>query len=314
MNARTRRHDSEPLASKDYWQRIFRNNPSFSSWQHVKQSAVKGEIQKSLVKLRDPLRVLDFGIGNLGLYHCFDGALLNRLELTGISESQQHDPTDELLRRYRIEVITGEGVSPLSTIRSESMDVVISTYVLAYLDDTARARLLAELGRILAPTGELVLVLHHPAGRRSRAFKGSYSHWINARRLYLQLLSGQWNRARQTLAGLIDDLSERFPEDAQHRRYLESYIRTGARFLEMFCVSADEESSIPERALIDCEETIRLIDREFAMTCQSFNPIYNPIIDIALPAGLRFAGLTECWDPSDSMPIANVFRASKDNG
>ena len=313
LREKPRTDDSEPVASKDYWQRIFRNNPRFSSWQHAKQRAVKREILKSLGGSRDPLRVLDFGIGNLGLYHCFDHALLDRLELTGISESEQHDPNDELLTRYRIDVITGEGVSPLEAIRSESMDVVISTYVLAYLNGATRARLLEELGRVLAPNGELVLVLHHPAGRRNRAFKRSYRYWISARQLYLQLLDGRWANARQTLAGLAHLLSEHFPDDVQHRRYLASYIRTGARFVEMFCRSAKEASAIPEQAFIDCEETVRLIDREFAMTCQSFNPIHDPIGDLVLPASLRVARLTECRDPTDNTPIANVFRACKDD-
>jgi SAM-dependent methyltransferase len=149
--------DSDPVASGDYWRRIFENNPSFSSWHEAKQSEVKNEIVAKLRQGRVPLRVLDYGIGNMGLYRCLDGDLMDSLDLTGVSESQQHDADDELISRFRVNVVVGSGLSPLFAIPSGSKDRIISSYVFAYLDDSIRADLLREFARILAPTGELIL-------------------------------------------------------------------------------------------------------------------------------------------------------------
>ncbi|HEX7037801.1 MAG TPA: methyltransferase domain-containing protein [Pseudomonadales bacterium] len=305
---------TEPRAftSEDYWRRIFARNPDFCSWQSDRQNNVRALVTERLNEVTGPLRVLDFGIGNLGLYRALDDGLMRRISLTGISESPQHREDDPLLARYRIRVAIGAGLSPLESVADGSQNVVLCTYVLDYLDEPMRAAALAAFARVLAPGGRLVLVLHHPRGERERKFRSAEPYWPIARALYDRLVEGRFGQARRLLHTLNTFLSETFPADPGFERYLASYLKTATRFLAMFC--ADEAAAtprppIPEEALVDCDAMRWLIDREWAMTCRAFRPIDDPGQTLRMPAELRLTDVVECIDPTRGFPIAHVLTA-----
>ena len=302
-----------PFASEDYWRRIFTRNPDFCSWQSAKQAHVRDVVRACLNRVPGPLRVLDFGIGNMGLYRAFDDTLMQRISLTGISESQQHAAEDQLLARHRIRIETGPGLSPCARVASGSQDFVLCTYVFAYLDAQMRAEALAVFARVLTPGGGLVLVLHHARGERERKFRCAEPYWPKARSLYERLIEGRYAEARALVHALSAFLDETFGADEGFVRYLASYLKTAVRFIEMFCTDdadAKRVCAIPEAALFDCHDMRRLIDREWAMTCRSFHPIENPRVDLALPAGLRLSNIAECVDPTCGSPIAHVVMAT----
>jgi SAM-dependent methyltransferase len=302
-----------PFASEDYWRRIFARNPDFCSWQSTKQAHVRDTVCACLNEIPGRLRVLDFGIGNLGLYRAFDDSLMQRISLTGITESQQHTAEDPLLARHRIRIETGPGLSPCARVSNSTQDCVVCTYVFAYLDAQTRADALACFARVLVPGGKLVLVLHHPRGERARKFRCAEPYWPSARSLYERLLEGRHTEARALLQALTMFLNETFGADEGYRRYLASYLKTAARFLETFCADeadATRVCAIPEAALFDCQDMQRLIDREWAMTCRSFHPIENPALELALPAELSLSDIVACIDPTCGSPIAYVVQAT----
>ena len=224
-----------PFASEEYWRRIFTHNPDFCSWQSTKQAHVRDAVCACLNETPGPLRVLDFGIGNMGLYRVFEDSLMQRISLIGITESQQHTAEDRFLARYRIRIETGPGLSPCARVSNGTQDFVVCTYVFAYLDAQTRADALASFARVLVPGGKLVLVLHHPRGERARKFRCAEPYWPNARSLYERLLEGRYAEARALLHALTMFLNETFGADEGYLRYLGSYLKTAARFLEMFC-------------------------------------------------------------------------------
>jgi SAM-dependent methyltransferase len=299
------------VSSEDYWRRIFKNNPDFSSWQTQKQLHVRNELIRKLDQDKRQLRILDYGIGNMALYLCFDDDLLARIHLTGMSESLQHDANDRLNRKFKTRILVGEGLSPFSQIPSESKDYVISSYVLAYLPESRRAELIEECCRVLVPDGELILILHHPNSRRKRKFELSERYWMKTRQLYVHLLERKYQSAQADLNEITGYLDATFSDDASYRKYLESYLKTGAKFLQLLSLNGSEYGPIPREALLDCKRMIRLIQREFTMTCHAFQPIKNPRTDIVLPPELSVSELTECLDPTDQTPIANFYTAIK---
>jgi SAM-dependent methyltransferase len=303
--------ESNFFSSEDYWRRIFKNNPNFSSWNTPKQSQVKNEILNKLDQGKKPLRILDYGIGNMGLYRCFDDSLLNRIQLTGISQSQQYDEDDKLIKNFQIKIIIGKDLSPFSEILSESNDYVISSYVFAYLEKNKHAKLLEEFCRVLVPNGEIILILHHPDGRRNKKFKLSEPYWTKTLELYTQLIYGSYNAAKISLDSIKNYLYSTFSDDVKYRNYLESYIKVAVKFLEYYYTNAEKNCTMLEDALFDFKSMIQLVKREFTMTYKSFQPIKNPKTDIVLPPGLLFSQLTECFDPTDQTPIANFFTAVK---
>jgi SAM-dependent methyltransferase len=303
--------ESNSFSSEDYWRRIFKNNPNFSSWNTPKQSQVKNEILNKLNQGKKPLRILDYGIGNMGLYRCFENSLLNRIQLTGISQSQQHDENDKLIRNFQIKILIGKDLSPFSEILSESNDYIISSYVFAYLEKNRHAKLLEEFCRVLVPNGELILVLHHPDGRRNKKFKLSETYWTKTLELYTQLIYGNYNTAKINLDSIQKYLYDTFSDDVKYKNYLESYIKVGVKFLEHYYTHTVKDCTILENALFDFKSMIQLVKREFTMTYKSFQPIKNPKTDIVLPPRLLFSQLIECFDPTDQTPIANFFTAVK---
>jgi SAM-dependent methyltransferase len=304
---------SVQAASAGYWGRIFKRNQEFCSWQAPQQLHVLNAVRACLNETLGPLSVLDFGVGSMGLYRSLGDELMRRITLSGISESPQHDPADPLFARYRIRIAIGPGLSPLAHILSHSQDQVVCTYVFAYLDAPQRAAALAAFTRVLVPGGRLILVLHHPHGERARKFRRAEPYWPKAHRLYALLLQGRYGEASARLQDLTDFLNEAFGQDHAYRSYLASYLKTATRFLATFCVDTIRVYSIPipDEALIDCEDAQRWIERELAMTCQSFHPVENPALDLPLPAELTLARLEECVDPGCGAPIANVMTAIK---
>jgi len=259
-----------------------------------------------------PLRVLDFGIGSLDLYRSLEGSgLLERISLTGISESQQHDDDDPLLARYRIRIALGPGLSPLTDIPQGSQDHVLCTYVFAYLSQEARSEALRAFARVLVPNGKVTLVLHHARSERARKFRRSEPYWQKAGQLYDRLLEGKYGAAAALLDGLNHTLYSDFGQDPAYRSYLASYLKTAARFLTTFCVNGRRVYRVPEVALLDCENTRQWIERELAMTCRSFHPVENPVADLTLPAELAHRSLVECVDPGSGLPLAHVLTATK---
>jgi SAM-dependent methyltransferase len=302
-----------PIASSDYWRRIFTRNPDFCSWQSAKQAHVRDAVCACLNEIPGPLRVLDFGIGNMGLYRVLDDTLMGRIALTGISESQQHRADDPLLERHRIRIETGPGLAPCARVASGSQDVVLCTYVFAYLDAQMRADALAVFARVLVAGGTLVLVLHHPLGERERKFRRAETYWPEARSLYERLIEGRYAEARALLHRLTAFLKETFGADEAFNRYLTSYLKTAVRFIETFCpdeADAKPICAIPAAALFDCGEMRRLIDREWTMTSRSFHPIDNPGETLPLPPELPLSNIAECFDPTCGSPIARVVTAT----
>jgi SAM-dependent methyltransferase len=231
--------------------------------------------------------------------------------LTGISQSQQHDEDDKLIKNFRIKIIIGKDLSPFSEILSESNDYVISSYVFAYLEKNRRAKLLEEFCRVLAPNGELILILHHPDGRRNKKFKLSEPYWTKTLELYTQLMHGSYNAAKINLDSIKNYLCNTFSGDVKYRNYLESYIKVAVKFLENYYTNPEKNCIMLEGTLLDFKSMIQLVKRESTMTYKSFQPIKNPKTDIVLPTRLLFSQLTECFDPTDQTPIANFFTAVK---
>ena len=301
-----------PYASEDYWQGIFSRNPEFCSWQSTKQAHVRDAVCACLNETQGPLRVLDFGIGNMGLYRMFDDSLMRRISLTGISESQQHTADDPLLERYFIQIKIGPGLSPCARVANRSQDFVLCTYVFAYLDAQTRADALSVFVRMLVSGGRLVLVLHHPRGERARNFRRAEPYWPRTRSLYARLLEGRYAEARALLHSLTVFLSHTFDADEGCHRYLSSYLKTAARFLKIFCsddAEAKQVYAIADAALEDCQEMLRLVDREWSMTSRTFHPIEHPARELVLPTGLSLSNITECKDPRCGSPIAHVVTA-----
>lgn len=301
-----------PFATGDYWRRIFARNPDFCSWQCDKQKHVLEYVTARLDELPGAVRVLDFGVGNLGLYRAFDDALMRRLALTGTSESEQHRSDDPLLARYHVRILIGAGLAPLELVENGSQDVVLCTYVLDYLDAQMRADVLAAFARVLAPGGRLVLALHHPQGERQRKFQRAARFWPEAHALYDRLISGRYAEARELLQVLNALLRETFGADAAFARYLASYLKVATRFIEAFCSDTETrlpQSGIPRAALSDCGAMLNLIEREWSMTSESLQPIEDPGETLPLPAALRVADVAECSDPSCGSPLANVMTA-----
>lgn len=307
--------DPSPYASEDYWRGIFTRNPDFCSWQSGRQAYVRDAVCARLNETGGPLRVLDFGIGNMGLYRVFDDSLMRRISLTGISESQQHSTDDPLLERYSITIETGRGLTPCARVASRSQDFVVCTYVFAYLDVQTRAHALAVFARMLVSGGRLVLVLHHPHGERARNFRRAETFWPKARSLYERLLEGSYAEARTQLLSLTACLDRTFGADEACHRYLASYLKTATRFLKIFCADdagAKQIYAIADPALEDCRDTLRLIDREWSMTSRAFHPIKDPSQNLALPERLSLSDIAECVDPESGSPIAYVVTATAD--
>ena len=298
--------------SADYWGRILLRKKDFCSWQTPKQRPVRDAVRARLLETPGPLRVLDFGIGSLDLYRSLESSgLLERISLTGISESQQHDEGDPLLARYRVHIALGPGLLPLADIAQRSQDHVLCTYVFAYLREEARSEALRAFARVLVPGAQLTLVLHHARGERARKFRSSEPYWQKAGLLYDRLLEGKYGLAGALLDDLNHSLFADFGRDPGYRSYLASYLKTAARFLATFCVNGRRVYRVPDVAVLDCENTREWIERELAMTCRSFHPVENPLEDLALPAELSHRNLLECTDPSSGMPMAHVLTAKK---
>ena len=296
-------------ASGAYWRGIFSRNPEFCSWQSPRQSRVREAVCACLNGMPGTLRTLDFGIGSLGLYRALDDTLMRRLSLTGISESQQHSAADPLLDRYPVRIAVGPGLSPLRGIADQSQDLVLCTYVFAYLDARMRRDALAAFARLLVPGGRLVLVLHHPRGERARKFHASEPYWPSVRLLYERLLTGRFAEARVQLHALTAYLAESFEADEIYPRYLASYLKTATRFLATFCAHTPDARlvcAVHEEALRDCRDMLHLIDREWSMTCRAFNPITDPAQELEPPTALRLSDVAELVDPTCGAPIANL--------
>jgi SAM-dependent methyltransferase len=295
--------------SEHYWRRIFEKNPDFCSWQAPQQRNVLTAVRAALNEREGALRVLDFGVGSLGLYRALDEPLLQRIELTGITESQQHTPDDPLLARHRIAIATGPGLSPLADVANESQDYVLCTYVFAYLSAATRAQALDAFARVLAPGGRLLLVLHHPQGERARKFARAERFWPLTNELYERLLRDRPREARALLDELNAFLNDAFANDHGYRRYLASYLKTAARFLELFGADGTRSREIPEQAVLDCRDVQRCCERELEMTCRSFRPVADPARDLALPHRLALSSVVELRDAGCGAPIANLLTA-----
>jgi SAM-dependent methyltransferase len=304
MNATLEARPS-PTGSDRYWRGIFTRNPDFCSWQAHKQLPVRHAVRDCLNEVPGLVRVLDFGIGSMGLYRALDDELMRRMRLLGISESQQHDAADSLLARYAIDIAIGPGLTPLAQVPAQSRDRIVCSYVLDYLTDQARREALAAFARVMADGAKLVVVLHHPYGRRAEKFRRSRAYWPEARTLYEHLRSGRHEQARATLHALELLLERAFARDDRYRRYLASYLNTARRFLSDF----HGDRAVPEAALVACENAACAIDRERAMTCDALRPIENPATDLALPSGLTRCEVIECADPTDGAPMAYVLTA-----
>ncbi len=302
------------IRSQEYWRRIFQGRPDFCSWQEPKQLCVKDAVRDCLSERPGVLRVLDFGIGSMGLYRSLEDELMRRVTLTGVSESLQHDPADPLLARYPIEIAIGPGLSPLAKMPSASQDRVVCSYVFGYLSDQMRADALRAFARVLVGGGKLILVLHHPRGKRADKFRRSQPYWQQARELYRQLLQARYAEASALLHGLTDLLDASFAHDRQYRGYLASYLTTAERFISVYCPAGHRARPACEAALSDCERTLQLIGRELAMTCQSLRPIAHPARSLPLPGELTLTKLIECADPTDGLPIAHVLTAVRRDG
>ena len=304
---------SQPVVSADYWRQIFRRNPDFCSWQSTRQRRVRDAIIACLEETPGLLHVLDFGIGNMGLYRVFDDRLMRRIALTGISESQQHAADEPMISRYRIHIETGPSLTPCARVADHSQDVVVCTYVFAYLVTQTRADALAAFARLLVPGGKLVLVLHHPRGERAQKFQRSQPFWPSARQLYEYLRAARYADARELLGSLTEFLIVNFGTDERYLRYLASYLKTAARFVSMFSAednAISRQRTIPDEALADCRLMQLLIDRERAMTCESFAPVEQPARDLDFPPALRLLNVEECHDPMSDAPIAHVVTAT----
>jgi hypothetical protein len=153
--------------------------------------------------------------------------------------------------------------------------------------------------------------LHHPKGERARKFRESASFWPQARAVYSALLRRHDAEARARLTRLEDILTAQFAGDPRYRQYLASYLMTARRFLTLYSADGGAATPVLPEALFDCERTQRLIDREFSNTCQSFRPVADPALDLNLPSALLLSHVTECADPRNSVPIANVLTAHK---
>lgn len=296
------------VASEHYWRGVFMRNPDFCSWQAPKQRDVRNAIRECLCEPAGRVRVLDFGIGSLGLYRALDDDLLRRIELTGTSESQQHDPGDPLLARHAIEIAIGPGLSPLAGVATASQDRVVCSYVFDYLSDQERCDALDAFARVLAPGGKLLLVLHHARGKRADKFRRSRRYWPMARAVYERLQRGRYAEASALLQELQVFLCTVFAADAGYRCYLASYARTAELFIATFCPGGRLIASVPEAALLDCERSAHLIDRELAMTCDALRPVAEPM-RLPLPPELELDRVVECSDPEDGWPIAHVLTA-----
>jgi SAM-dependent methyltransferase len=297
--------------SDQYWRRLFMRNPDFCSWQAPKQQRVLDAVRGCLSEPAGRVRVLDFGIGSLGLYRALGDGLMRRLQLTGTSESQQHDAADSLLARYAIELAIGPGLAPLAALPDGSQDRVVCSYVLDYLSDRARADALRAFARVLTDEGKLLLVLHHPRGKRADKFRRSRSYWPIARALYERLLAARYAEASALHDELMALLHTRFDDDDRYREYLASYLRTAEHVMSDFCDGGRLIQAVPEEAWLACEHAAQLIDRELAMTCEALRPIERPASDLALPHELRLSELMECADPTDGSPMAYVLTATR---
>ena len=178
---------ADAIASASYWHCIFARNPDFCSWQTPKQHRVRRAVRACLGEAPGRIRVLDFGIGSMGLYRSLEDELMRRIQLTGTSESQQRHATDPWIARHAIEIAIGPGVSPIANVATASQDRVVCTYVLDYVSDAMRSDALNAFARIMRPGAKLALVLHHPRGRRADKFRRSQPYWPMARDVYAQL-------------------------------------------------------------------------------------------------------------------------------
>jgi hypothetical protein len=156
---------------------------------------------------------------------------------------------------------------------------------------------------------KLTLVLHHPRGQRAQKFRRSEPYWQEARACYERLLEGRYAEASALFQSSMLWLDAVFAHDQRYRSYLASYLKTAERFLSLFCVDGRCVHEVPEAALADCQRTMRLIDRELAMTCRSLRPIELPASQLTLPPELTLSNLVECADPADGCPIAHVLTA-----
>lgn len=307
MNA-TLETDS-PISSSHYWRGIFARNPDFCSWQTPKQARVRRAVRKCLSETSGRVRVLDFGIGSLGLYRSLEDELMERIQLTGISESLQHDAADPWLACHSIEVAIGPGLAPLAHVPAASQDRVVCTYVLDYLSDQMRADALAAFARVMAMGAKLVLVLHHPRGRRAEKFRRSQPFWSMARAVYDHLSNGRHAQANALLHELHALLNTELAPDARYRGYLASYLKTAQRFLSELCEDGRLTCTVPDAALLACEHAASSTDRERAMTCDALRPIEHPARDLVLPRALRLCDLFTHIDPTDGAPMAYVLTA-----
>jgi len=296
-------------ASAQYWHGVFMRNPDFCSWQAPKQRCVRNAVRECLSEPVGLVRVLDFGIGNLGLYRALEDELMRRIELIGISESLQHDPADPLLARHAIDVVIAPGLSPLAQVLAGSQDRVVCSYVFDYLSDPARAGALCAFARVLAGGGKLLLVLHHPRGKRAEKVRRSRRYWPRARRLYELLLSGRHAEASALLNELTAWLRAAFGHDHRYRRYLASFLKTAELFMSELCLDGRAVCPVPEAVLVYFERCASSIDRERAMTCDALRPFEHPARDLPLPSELVLADLVECTDPTDDSPVAHVLIA-----
>jgi SAM-dependent methyltransferase len=301
-------------ASQRYWQRVFRGNPELTSWQAGQQARVRAAVQSRLNATPGAQRVLDFGIGNLALYRALDPDLMRRITLLGITESQQHDTDDPLFDRSRIEILIGPGLEPFARVARESQHHVVCSYVFAYLDEPTRAQALQRFARVLVPGGRLTLVLHHPRGARARKLQASAPYWPAARTLYACLLDRDYDDAHARLLELDAFLQATFAGEPVYRRYLASYLKTARRFLTLFGRPDRPHTDIPDAAWQDCVDTQRLIDREQAMTCDSFRPVVDPLADLPLPSELGDVVVSEQVNPISGQPIANILCARRAQG
>lgn len=299
---------SQPLDSAAYWRGIFTRHPGFCSWQTPRQAAVRAAIESTLSRLPRPARVLDFGVGNLGLYHALAPELLDGLSLTGVSESAQHDPHDPLLARMRGKVLVTPQSLPLA-LPTASVDLALATYVLAYLDEARRRQLLLEFARVIAPGGRLLLALHHPESRRHDSFRRSAPFWQHAERAYVGLLAGDYDAAARHTSAAEAHVQDGFHDDPQHARYLRSHLRTAARFLEYFVREGLLTALPPSVAIDDCRDTLGRITRERAMTTDGFAPVLEPERLPGLRPRFRLHSCQTCVAPDERGPLAHVLVA-----
>lgn len=301
-----------PVTSGEYWSRIFRRNPEFCSWRASQQAEVLEAIKSEIDTVkRRRIRVLDFGIGSLGLYRALDDSYVRAMVLTGISESKQHNDADPWIAQHSIRIFVGPGVKPLYDLTPSSFDMVICTYVFAYLSDEMRARALAGFCRALAPGGKLLLVLHHPEGDRARKITQAKRYWPLARHVYTSLLNGNYALSKRLLLRSLQMLDHAFSADYEYLNYLVSYLRSADQVLERYIHANTRVKPIPDVAIADCEGTLKLIDREVSMTCDRFHPVKDPEEDLTLPSALALHSLRVCRDPRNGAPMANVLTAIK---